>query len=124
MNTKRTHIVIPQQLVAEIDTLVGKRRRSTFLTQAAEKELMRLRQLKALEAAAGSWKDKEHPELKRGAAKWVDTLAHDSLYDYDPLWRRCVELGVTPTLVHSCSPVQDAALLRPSYATPIAGGGR
>ena len=54
MNTKRTHIVIPQQLVAEIDTLVGKRGRSAFLTQAAEKELMRLRQIKALESAAGS----------------------------------------------------------------------
>ncbi len=74
MNTKRTHIVIPQQLVAEIDTLVGKRGRGVFLTQAAEKELMRLRQLKALEAAAGSWKDKDHPELKHGAAKWVDKL--------------------------------------------------
>jgi len=42
----------------EIDTLVGKRGRSAFLTQAAEKELMRLRQIKALEGAAGAWKDK------------------------------------------------------------------
>ena len=74
MNTKRTHIVIPQQLVAEIDTVVGKRGRSAFLAQAAEKELMRLRQLKALKAAAGSWKDQDHPELKQGAAKWVDHL--------------------------------------------------
>ena len=74
MNTKRTHIVIPQQLAAEIDALVGKRGRSTFLIQAAEKEVTRLRQLKALEAAAGSWKDKDHPELKQGAAKWVDKL--------------------------------------------------
>ena len=74
MNTKRTHIVIPEDLVAQIDTIVGKRGRSSFLTQAAEKELMRLRQLKAIEAAAGSWKDKDHPELKRGAAKWVDKL--------------------------------------------------
>ena len=74
MNTKRTHIVIPQQLVAEIDIFVGKRGRSAFLAQAAEKELMRLRQLKALEAAAGSWKDKDHPELKQGAAKWVEKL--------------------------------------------------
>ena len=53
MNTKRTHIVIPQQLVAEIDALVGKRGRSTFVTQAAEKEVMRLCQLRAVEAAAG-----------------------------------------------------------------------
>ncbi len=74
MNTKRTHIVIPEDLVAQIDTIVGKRGRSSFRTQAAEKELMRLRQLKAIEAAAGSWKDKDHPELKRGAAKWVDKL--------------------------------------------------
>ena len=42
--------------------------------QAAERELMRLRQLKALKAAAGSWKDKDHPELKGGAAKWVAKL--------------------------------------------------
>ena len=74
MNTKRTHIVIPAQLVARIDTIVGKRGRSKFLAQAAEKELMRLRQLKALEAAAGSWKDKDHAELKHGAARWVDKL--------------------------------------------------
>ena len=74
MNTQRTHIVIPQQLVAEIDILVGKRGRSAFLTQAAEKELMRLRQLKAIEAAAGSWRDKDHPELKQGAAKWVEKM--------------------------------------------------
>lgn len=77
MNTKRTHIVIPQQLVAEIDATVGKRGRSLFLTQAAEKELVRLRQIKALEAAAGSWKDKDHPELKQGAAKWVIRLRRD-----------------------------------------------
>ena len=77
MNTKRTHIVIPQQLVVEIDILVGKRGRSAFLTQAAEKELMRLRQIKALESASGSWKDKDHPELKQGAAKWVKKLRRE-----------------------------------------------
>jgi hypothetical protein len=41
---------------------------------AAEEELMRLRQLNALEAATGSWKDKDHPELEQGAAKWVSRL--------------------------------------------------
>jgi hypothetical protein len=77
VNTKRTHIVIPEQLVARIDIIVGKRGRSKFLTQAAEKELMRLRQFKAIEAAAGSWKDKDHLELQRGAAKWVDKLRRE-----------------------------------------------
>jgi len=77
MKAKRTHIVIPHQLVAEIDILVGKRGRSAFLTQAAEKELMRLRQIKALESASGSWKDKDHPELEQGAAKWVKKLRRE-----------------------------------------------
>ena len=74
MNTKRTHVVLSEQLVKDIDTLVGTRQRSSFLTQAAEEKLMRLRQLKTLEAAAGSWNDKDHPELKQGAAKWVAKL--------------------------------------------------
>ena len=55
-----------------------------FLTQAAEKELVRLRQIKALEAAAGAWRDKDHPELKRGAAQWVKQLRRD----YDRRLRR------------------------------------
>jgi hypothetical protein len=29
--------------------------------------------------------------------RWIDTLGHGSPYDYDPVWRRCVELGVVPT---------------------------
>src|SRR5580700_9611023 len=77
MNAKRTHIVIPQLLAAEIDTIVGKRGRSAFLAQAAEKELIRLRQIKALEVAAGCWKDKDHPELKQGAARWVKKLRRE-----------------------------------------------
>ena len=74
MNAKRTHVVLSDELVKDIDALVGARQRSSFISQAAEKELMRLRQIKALEAATGCWKDKDHPELKPGAAKWVDKL--------------------------------------------------
>jgi Arc/MetJ-type ribon-helix-helix transcriptional regulator len=71
---RRTHVVLSDQLVKDIDTLVGSRQRSSFLTQAAERELMRIRQLRAIEAAAGTWKDKDHPELKQGAAKYVAKL--------------------------------------------------
>ena len=34
--------------------------------------------------------------LPRGA-RWVDAFGPESPYDYDPVWRRCVELGVAPT---------------------------
>lgn len=74
ISNTRTHVVIPAQLVNEIDSIVGKRGRSSFLVQAAEKELKRLRQIKALERATGSWKDKDHPELRQGADKWVAKL--------------------------------------------------
>jgi len=43
------------------------------------------------------------PLAARGAgAQWLDMLALDSIYDYDPVWARCVELGVAVT-VHSPS---------------------
>ena len=74
---KRTHIVLSERLVSDIDRLVGKRSRSAFLSEAAEKEILRLRQLKALQEAAGSWKDKDHPELSRGAAAWVRQLRRE-----------------------------------------------
>jgi hypothetical protein len=74
MSTKRTHIVISEQLATAIDRVVGKRGRSSFLAQAAERELLRLRQIKALNAASGAWKDKDHPELKEGSAAWVKKI--------------------------------------------------
>jgi metal-responsive CopG/Arc/MetJ family transcriptional regulator len=78
MSTRRTHVVIPEPLVSEIDRLVGKQNRSGFLTQAAEKELRRLQPINALEGAARAWKDKDHPELKAGTANWVKELRKES----------------------------------------------
>ena len=42
-----------------------------------------------------------HPDLARWGM-WLDTYGVDSAYDYDPVWRRCVELRVNPTF-HSGS---------------------
>jgi hypothetical protein len=56
MNNRRAHVVIPDQLVAEIDRLVVKRGRSQFLVQAATFEVKRQRQLAALRTATGAWK--------------------------------------------------------------------
>ncbi|HUP72683.1 MAG TPA: amidohydrolase family protein [Acidimicrobiales bacterium] len=35
------------------------------------------------------------PDIKRFAF-WVDTYGIDSEHDYDPFWRRCIELGISP----------------------------
>lgn len=76
--TTRAHVVLPVDLVAAIDELVGKRGRSAFLTDVAREEIQRRQQRGALRAAAGAWKDKDHPELKDGAAAWVRGMRSES----------------------------------------------
>jgi len=71
MAGKRAHVVIPEDLVSAIDTLVGKRGRSAFITEAARREVERRRLLEALEQTKGAWKDRNHPELNKGAAHWL-----------------------------------------------------
>ena len=73
---RRAHVVVSKELLKEIDSFVGNRQRSSFITAAAEKELMRLRQLRALQNLV-PWKDKDHPELKQGAAKSVRKLRRE-----------------------------------------------
>ena len=71
---KRTHVVVPEELVKEIDRLSGKRKRSQFITQAVRKELQRLDFLKAVKETAGAWKDEDHPEFEKGVDDWVRSL--------------------------------------------------
>ena len=78
MANKRTHIVIPEELATAIDDVVGKRGRSKLLVQAGWREVKRLRLIRALDRAAGSWKDKDYPHLKHGAARWVRKMRRES----------------------------------------------
>jgi metal-responsive CopG/Arc/MetJ family transcriptional regulator len=73
---RRTHVVLSEQLVKEIDTLVGSRQRSEFIALAVERELVRRRQIKALDQLV-AWDEKDHPELKQGAAKYVRKLRRE-----------------------------------------------
>jgi predicted TIM-barrel fold metal-dependent hydrolase len=38
----------------------------------------------------------KHPEAAQ-VAQWFDVLGLDSAYDYDPVWAKCAELGLSPT---------------------------
>ena len=69
--SKRAHVILPVDVVADIDKLVGKRGRSAFLTEAAERALKLRRQRQALRECAGAWKAEDHPELAKGAAAWI-----------------------------------------------------
>jgi hypothetical protein len=82
MTDMRTHVVLPGDLVAAIDHLVGKRGRSSFLKQAAWEEVKRQRLLRLLEKPEPIWKLEDHPELKDGAAAWVERMrAEDESLD-------------------------------------------
>lgn len=71
---KRTHVVVPWELVEEVDRLSGKRKRSWFITQAVVKEIKRLNYINAVKETAGAWNDKDHPEFKKGVEGWVRDL--------------------------------------------------
>ena len=78
MKRKRTHIVLPEDLLAEIDHFVGERGRSAFLTDLVRKEIQRRKLLAALRAARGSWQQERHPELDRGSEAFVEGLRKEN----------------------------------------------
>src|ERR1700675_492910 len=77
-DTQRAHILIPSDLLREIDALVGPRGRSAFLLETARQEVQRRKLLRFLENGEPAWKSEDHPELKGGAAKWVRDLRKQS----------------------------------------------
>ena len=78
MNTKRAHVLLPEDLLREIDALVGPRGRSSFLVETAREEVRRQKLLHFLDNKHSAWKAKDHPELAGGAAPWVRKLRTES----------------------------------------------
>jgi len=70
-STKRAHVVLPEELIHEIDKIVGARGRSAFLADVARREIKRRRLLELFRREQPIWKEADHPELKNGAATWV-----------------------------------------------------
>ncbi len=68
---RKAHVILPIEVVADIDKLVGKRGRSAFLTEIAQREIKIHRQCEVLCETAGAWKSEDHPALAQGAAAWV-----------------------------------------------------
>lgn len=56
MQRKRAHVILPEELLAEVDRLVGERGRSAFLAEIIQREIQRRNLLTALRDARGSWK--------------------------------------------------------------------
>jgi hypothetical protein len=78
VNVVRTHVLLPEDLVREIDALVGPRGRSAFLVETARDAVRRKKLLEFLNSDEPAWKDEDHPELAEGAAEWVRKLRAES----------------------------------------------
>jgi hypothetical protein len=78
MNTKRAHVLLPEDLLREIDALVGPRGRSSFLVETAREEVRRQKLLRFLKSEESAWKGEHHPELAGGSAAWVRKLRKES----------------------------------------------
>jgi len=63
MKTK-AHLVIPRDILEEVDQIAGRRKRSLFIAEATREKLQRKRFLKTLDETQRVWTDKNHPELK------------------------------------------------------------
>ncbi len=76
----KTHLAIPEDLVAEVDRVAGKRKRSLFIAEATREKLAKERFLKVLAETSGSWSDKSHPELR--TAKDVESYIREKRQAY------------------------------------------
>jgi hypothetical protein len=74
METVRTHVILPLDIVEAIDKMVGQRGRSAFLADVARQEVKRRKLLAILDHPGPIWKSSDHPELKDGSAAWVSRM--------------------------------------------------
>jgi predicted transcriptional regulator len=58
----RAHIVLPEELLNEVDKLTGKRKRSQFVEEAIKEKLARERQKHALIASVGVLNPADYPD--------------------------------------------------------------
>jgi hypothetical protein len=71
-HNERITITTSKEFAEELRRLVPRKQRSLFIESAAAEKLRALRQKKALGAAAGAWKDLDHPDIvNAGVDGWL-----------------------------------------------------
>jgi hypothetical protein len=78
MKSKRAHVLLPHDLIKEIDSIVGPRGRSAFLVETARDAVRRAKLLRFLESDAPSHGDSDPSEPADSAARWVRQLRRES----------------------------------------------
>lgn len=78
MGSQRAHIMLPIELIDEIDAAVGPNGRRAFLVETVRTELRRRKLLNFLDDDKPAWSEDQHPELAQGTAEWVRALRQES----------------------------------------------
>lgn len=76
---RRAHVVLPDELVKEVDERVGQRRRSRFIREAVEEKLSRRRPRTAPAEMEGAQAGAEIPgwQTPKSGARWMRTSRRD-----------------------------------------------
>ena len=88
MPTGQSIIKIPGQLAHELDRLAGAKRRTAYAIAVLWREVRRNQQREALKLSAGAWKSKDHPELAKGGAAYVDRIRSEPDERFDSALKR------------------------------------
>lgn len=67
----RTNLLLPKELVEEVDHFAGPRGRSRYVAKALEAHLRRDRLRTAVAATAGAWKDHPLFPTRESVVEWV-----------------------------------------------------
>jgi hypothetical protein len=87
----KAHLVIPKEILEEVDHIAGKRGRSLFIAEAAQEKLERERFLKSLDETQGAWADSRHPDLK--TAKDMEGYLREKRKSFQKRWDRLGDRG-------------------------------
>lgn len=76
----RAHVIVPDDLLREVDALVGNRKRSDFFVEAAREKMDRMKLRQAAHELAGFLKDADTPhwQTPEATAAWVRSLRRES----------------------------------------------
>ena len=85
----RAHVVMPRELVEEVDALVGHRRRSDFMTEAVREKVLRARRDKVLRETAGALAEADAPDWStpEDVSAWVRKSRDTDEAGFREAWR-------------------------------------
>jgi hypothetical protein len=71
---KQANFTFPQDVLDELRMVVPKGEQSKVVSEALRNELKRIKFRKTIQESFGAWKAKAHPELTKGARRFVRSL--------------------------------------------------